>query len=181
MRFYIGCMSKKAIIHDESVISKIYFVRGHKVMLDEDLAELYGVETKNLKKAVRRNLQRFPNDFMFELSVKELQRLRFQFGTSKTDGRGGTRYTSMAFTEQGVAMLSTVLNSERAVLVNIHIIRVFTKMREMLSTHKDILLKLEQLEKTATRHDGEIQLIFDSLKELLTSKKESKPIGFQYN
>lgn len=174
-------MNKKELIPEESVISKIYMIRGQKVMMDMDLAELYGVETKNLKKAVRRNAERFPQDFMFELTVNELQSLRFQIGTSKIEGRGGTRYSPMAFTEQGVAMLSSVLNSERAVLVNIHIIRVFTKMREMLSQHQDILLKLEQLEKKVTKHDEDIRLIFASLKELLSRKTNAQPIGFQYN
>src|SRR5882724_6704201 len=133
-------MSKKELaIQDKHVISKIYMIRSHKVMLDMDLAELYGVETGHLKRAVRRNMIRFPDDFMFELNAEELESLRCQIGISKKEGRGGTRYIPMAFTEQGVAMLSSILNTERAVLVNIHIIRVFTKMREMVMTHKDVL------------------------------------------
>lgn len=174
-------MSTKEITPDESVISKIYLIDGQKVMLDSDLAGLYGVETKQLKRAVKRNIVRFPKDFMFELDMEQVALLRYQIGTSKATGSGGSRYAPMAFTEQGVAMLSSVLNSERAVLVNIHIIRVFTKMREMLSTHKDILLKLEQLEQKVSRHDEDIQRIFNYLKELLSSKANAKPIGFRYN
>lgn len=173
-------MSDKPTISDESVVNKIYLIRGHKIMLDADLAELYGVETKQLKRAVKRNIIRFPEDFMFELTDNEAESLRCQIGTSNV-GRGGSRYTPMAFTEQGVAMLSSILNSERAVLVNIHIIRVFTKMRELLSTHKDVLLKLEQLEQRVSQHDEAIKEIFDYLKELLSPKANAKPIGFQYN
>jgi hypothetical protein len=132
------------IVPDEILMNKIYYIRGYKVMLDEDLAELYEVETKQLKRQVRRNIDRFPEeDFMFELTKDEFENLRSQNGTSSW---GGARYMPMAFTEQGVAMLSSVLNSERAIKVNIQIIRIFTRMREMLLTHKDILLKLEQLE-----------------------------------
>ena len=171
-------MSKKLIIPDEVVMNKIYLIRGQKVMLDMDLAELYRVETKQLKRAVRRNEVRFPNDFKFELSKKELRTLRSQIGTSSW---GGLRYAPMVFTEQGVAMLSSILNSERAVLVNIHIIRVFTRMREILLTHKDVLLKLEQLEGKMIKHDNDIKLIFDYLKELLTQKAEPmRKIGFKH-
>ena len=173
-------MSDKNLIPDESVISKIFLIRGHKVMLDMDFAELYGVETGHLKRAVRRNRIRFPEDFMFELNAEELESLRCQIGISKIEGRGGTRYSPMAFTEQGVAMLSSILKTERAVLVNIHIIRVFTRMREMLLTHKDILPKLEQLEKNVTRHDKEIKLIFEYLKELLNPNTKPTTIGFKY-
>ncbi len=116
-------------------------------MLDRDLAELYGVETKHLKRQVNRNIERFPDDFMFELSPEEFEILRSQFGTSSW---GGSRVSPFCFTEQGVAMLSSVLNSKQAIEVNIRIIRIFTKMREVLSSHKDILLKLEQLEKKGT-------------------------------
>jgi hypothetical protein len=146
-------------------------------MLDMDLAELYGVETKQLKRAVRRNIERFPEDFIFELDKGELEILRSQIGTSSW---GGVRYSPMAFTEQGVAMLSSVLNSKRAIQVNIHIIRVFTRMREMLLTHKDVLLKLEQLERKTTDHDDDLKLIFDYLKELLNPKTEAlRKIGFK--
>lgn len=146
-------------------------------MLDRDLAELYDVTTGNLNKAVKRNLLRFPEDFMFQLTEKEFKDLIFQNGTSSW---GGTRKLPYAFTEQGVAMLSSVLNSERAVLVNIHIVRVFTRMREMLSTHKDVLLKLEQLERKVVGQDDDIKLIFGYLKELLNPPAEPrKQIGFK--
>jgi len=169
----------KRLIPDELVINKIYFVRGQKVMLDNDLAVLYGVETKRLKEAVRRNIDRFPGDFMFELTQTEFESLRSQFATSKT-GRGGARYLPMAFTEQGVAMLSSVLNSETAIRVNIQIIRVFTKMRELLLTHKDILLQLERMEKKLTGHDEDIALIFKYLKQLLTPPPTPRnKIGFK--
>ena len=127
------------LLRDELVISRIYYIREQKVMLDRDLAELYGVETKQLKRQVRRNIDRFPEDFMFELNEEEFENLRCQSGTSRW---GGDRYLPMAFTEQGVAMLSSVLNSSRAIGVNIQFIRIFTRMREMLFNYKDILLKL---------------------------------------
>jgi hypothetical protein len=171
-------MPKVIPIPDEIVISKIYLVRGQKVMLDRDLAELYGVQTKQLKRAVKRNSDRFPEDFMFELSLEELDFLRSQIGTSSW---GGVRYAPMAFTEQGVAMLSSVLNSRRAITVNIHIIRVFTRMREMVLTHKDLLLKLEQLERKTIGHGEDIKLIFEYLKELLNPKTEPmRKIGFKH-
>jgi hypothetical protein len=171
-------MSKQSIIPDELVMNKIHLIRGEKVMLDMDLADLYAVENKQLKRAVRRNSARFPEDFMFELNNDELQILRSQTGTSNW---GGVRYLPMAFTEQGVAMLSSVLTSERAVLVNIHIIRVFTRMRSMLMTHKDILLKLGKLEKKGIRQAGQIKLIFKYLKELLNPNTEPmRKIGFKH-
>lgn len=171
-------MSKKLIIPDEVVMNKIYLIREKKVMLDMDLAELYDVGTKVLNQAVKRNLPRFPSDFMFQLSAKEYKILRSQIVTSSW---GGRRTRPYAFTEQGVAMLSSVLNSERAVLVNIHIIRVFTRMREMLLTHKDVLLKLEQLEGKMIQHDDDIKLIFDYLKEFLNPKREPmRKIGFRH-
>lgn len=154
-------------------------VRGEKVMLDKDLAEMYGVETKQLKRQVKRNIDRFPKDFMFTLSKKELENLRSQIGTSSW---GGTRYMPMAFTEQGVAMLSSVLNSNTAIEVNIRIIRVFTRLREYALTHKDILLQLGKLEKEVKGNSKDIENIFMVLKELI--EKQSKPsprnkIGFK--
>jgi ORF6N domain len=153
--------TQKIAIAEEAVISKIYLIRGQKVMLDRDLAELYGVETKTLKQAVRRNLSRFPLDFMFEMTGEELDNWRSQFVTSKQD-RQGLRDAPFCFTEQGATMLSCLLNSERAISVNILIIRVFTKLREMVLAHKDILIKLEQIEKamllqdsTMNRHEAE--------------------------
>jgi len=165
-------------------MSKIYLIGGRKVMLDMDLAELFGVETKQLKRAVRRNEKRFPPDFMFELSQDELENLRSQFGTSSW---GGVRYLPMAFTEQGVAMLSSVLNSDRAILVNIQIIRIFTKMQEMLMSHKDIIDKLSQIEYKLADHDDKILLIFKYLKQLEQAKQKQenqanrKLIGFKRN
>ena len=135
---------KKIMVADEIIVNKIYQVRQQKIMLDKDLAELYGVTTGNLNKAVKRNLKRFPDDVMFQLTDVEFKTLIFQTGISSW---GGTRKMPFAFTEQGVAMLSGVLNSDRAIEVNIRIIRIFTKLREMLLTHKDILLKLEKIEK----------------------------------
>ncbi|GEP94474.1 ORF6N domain-containing protein [Chitinophaga cymbidii] len=164
---------------DEIIMSKIYIIRGEKVMLDRDLAQLYGVETKQLKRQVKRNIERFPKDFMFELSDQELRDWRSQFGTSNDGDKMGLRYTPMAFTEQGVAQLSSVLNSPLAIKVNIQIIRIFTKMREMWLTHKDILLKLEELENKVAGHDREIQVIFDYLKELLNPPQPPRRrIGF---
>lgn len=133
---------------DEVIINKIYLIRGKKVMLDRDLAELYSVTTFNLNKAVKRNIKRFPADFMFQLDNQEVKNLIFQIGISSW---GGTRKPPYVFTEQGVAMLSSVLNSAIAIEVNIRIIRIFTKLREMLLTHTDILLKLEQLENKLCR------------------------------
>ena len=179
--------SKSVALIEEKIINKIYPIRGKRVMLDFDLAEMYGVETKQLKRQVKRNIGRFPGDFMFELTPKEFEHLRSQIGTSN---RGGTRYMPMAFTEQGVAMLSSVLNSHTAIEVNIQIIRVFSKMRELLLTHKDILLKLEQIEKKMMKQDSkmktyeeDIQLIFEALKELLNPQQLQKPkqrIGFKH-
>jgi ORF6N domain len=133
---------------EDEIINKIYSIRGRKVMLDRDLAELYGVETKVLNQAVKRNEKRFPEDFMFRLTEVEFKNLMSHFVTSSW---GGTRKLPLAFTEQGVAMLSSVLNSETAIEVNIQIIRIFTRMRELLLTHKDILIKLEQAEKKMTK------------------------------
>ena len=169
---------------ENKIINKIYLLRDCKVMLDFDLAELYSVETKQLKRQVRRNIERFPEDFMFELNKEEFENLRSQIGTSSW---GGSRYFPMAFTEQGVAMLSSVLNSKMAIGVNIQIIRVFSKMREMLLTHKDILLKLEKIEKNMIKQDGkmkkhdeDILVIFTALKQLINPPQEPrKRIGFK--
>jgi phage regulator Rha-like protein len=147
------------------IMSKIYLIRGRKVMLDMDLAELYGVETKQLKRNVRRNLSRFPSDFMFELTSEELANWRSQFGTSNRE-KMGLRYPPFAFSEHGVLMLASVLNSERSVQVNIQIVRIFTKMRELLLAHKDIIEKLSQIEQRLIDHDNSILLIFEYLKQL---------------
>lgn len=149
-------------------------------MLDRDLAEMYGVETKQLKRQVKRNIDRFPKDFMFELSTKEFENLRSQIGTSSW---GGVRYSPMAFTEQGVAMLSSILNSKTAIEVNIRIIRVFTKMREFALTHKEILLQLAKLEKEVKGNSKDIENIFMVLKELIekqnTEPKPRNKIGYK--
>jgi phage regulator Rha-like protein len=172
------------MVPEEIIMSKIYLIRERKVMLDMDIAELYGVETKQLKRAVRRNIERFPPDFMFELTSKELAKWRSQFGTSNRE-KMGIRIPPFAFTEHGILMLSSVLNSDRAILVNIQIIRIFTKMREMLLAHKDIIKKLSRIEERLADHDDKILLIFEYLKQLEHAKleetelKERKRIGFK--
>ena len=175
-------MAKKAnaiSVADESIMNKIYVIRGQKVMIDRDLAELYEVETKRLKEAIRRNINRFPKDFMFEMNKKEFANWRTQFATSKED-KVGLRYAPFCFTEQGVTMLSCVLNSDRAIDVNIQIIRIFTKMKEMLLTNKDILLQMQKVERKLTEHDADIKLIFEYLKQLLNPPQEPrKRIGFK--
>jgi hypothetical protein len=141
------------IVSVENITSKIFMIRGYKVMLDRDLAELYGVETAQLKRAVRRNIDRFPPDFMFELNKKELANWRCQFGTSNSI-KMGLRHPPMAFSEQGVAMLSTVLNSKRAIQVNIQIMRTFTRLRSMLAGHKELEKKIEKMEEKPQRKIG---------------------------
>jgi hypothetical protein len=167
-------MAKKelqVLVAEQKILNKIYLIRDEKVMLDRDLSEMYGVETKQLKRQVKRNIDRFPKDFMFELTTKEFENLRSQIGTSSW---GGTRYSPMAFTEQGVAMLSSILNSKTAIEVNIRIIRVFTKMREYALTHKEILLQLAKLEKEVSGNNHDIENIFLVLKELV--EKQQKPL-----
>jgi hypothetical protein len=159
------------VLPDEAIVNKIYVVRGKKVMIDRDLAELYGVETRVLNQAVRRNEIRFPEDFMFQMTPEEMHDWKSQIVISNAE-KMGLRKPPLVFTEQGVAMLSSVLNSERAIMVNIAIIRVFTKMRELLSTHKEIILKLEQLEKKDIEQDDKIMLIFEYLKQLEKAKQE---------
>ncbi|MFI5220846.1 MAG: ORF6N domain-containing protein [Bacteroidia bacterium] len=149
---------------DEVILNKFFLIRGKKIMLDVDLANLYGVTTSNLNKAVKRNIKRFPNDFMFRLTKTEFKNLIFQIGTSSW---GGTRKMPYAFAEQGVAMLSGILSSDRAITVNIQIMRIYIKMKEMVLTHKDILLKLELLEKQVSKHSKEIRDIFEVLKQLV--------------
>jgi len=165
-------MTKKNLlvtIPDEVVMEKIYVIRSKKVMLDRDLAELYEVVTRRLKEQVRRNMDRFPEDFMFELTEKEHQQLKEQFG--KRNRGSHSKYPPFAFTEYGVLMLASVLNSERAIQVNIQIVRIFTKMREMLLTHKDIIDRLDQIEHTLSGHDEKITLIFEYLKQLEKDKQ----------
>jgi len=154
----------------QQIERSILLLRGHKVMLDFDLAALYAVQTKALNKAVKRNVSRFPEDFMFELSEEEFADLRFQFGTSRW---GGRRYRPYAFTEQGVAMLSSVLRSERAVKVNIEIVRAFVRLRSMLATHQELARKVEALEK---KYDAQFKVVFDAIRQLMTPV--GRPIGF---
>ena len=166
----------KALIPVEMIEKKILLIRGEKVMLDADIAELYGVETKMLVRAVKRNIDRFPSDFMIQLNRKEFENLRFQFGTSSR--WGGRRYLPYAFTEQGVAMLSSVLNSERAVKVNIEIMRAFVRLRQMLASNAELARKLDALEK---KYDHQFKVVFDAIKQLMIppdTKKKSK-IGFR--
>ncbi len=164
------------LIPMERIENAIYFIRSHKVILDRDLAALYDVETRVLKQAVKRNLDRFPTDFMFELSKEEFENWRSQFVTSKSD-KMGLRHPPMAFTEQGVAMLSSVLRSKRAVQVNIEIMRAFVKLREILSTHKDLKRKLLALEK---KYDEQFQIVFEAIRALMVEEEKPKrKIGFQ--
>ena len=170
-----------ALIPIEKITSKICLMRDEKVLLDSDLAELYGVETKQLKRSVRRNFNRFPKDFMFQLSREEYNSLRSQFGTLKRGEH--TKYLSYVFTEQGVAMLSSVLNSERAVKVNIAIMCAFVQMRKFLQSNEVLAKKLNELErdtkkKFAEQHE-QIKIIFDAIKQLMTEKnKPKKQMGF---
>jgi hypothetical protein len=167
---------KSNIVPFERVERRIYFIRGQKVMLDRDLAELYGVETKVLNQAVRRNNERFPMDFMFVLSEVELKNWRSQFVTSNRE-KMGLRYAPMVFTEHGIAMLSSVLKSERAILVNIQIIRTFTKLREMILENDQLRAKLEFLEK---QYDEQFRIVFDALRRLLDDEESPKTeIGFR--
>lgn len=160
-------------------MDKIYILRDMRIMVDRDLAELYGVETKRLKEAVRRNMQRFPSDFMFEMNDDEFRNWRTHFASSNSDVMG-LRYHPFCFTEQGVTMLSCILNSERAIAVNIQIIRIFTKMRELLLTNKEVLLQLEMLEKQVLKNKIDIQSIFSALRQLINpTPKPRKQIGFK--
>lgn len=164
---------KTDLIPIEKITSKIILLRSEKVLLDRDLAELYGVETSQLKRAVRRNIERFPKDFMFELTKSELGNLRCQFGTSSW---GGARYKPLAFTEQGVAMLSSVLRSSQAIEVNIAIMRAFVKLRQMIATHKELAEKIEEMEK---KYDHKFAVVFEAIKQLMTPpEKPKRRIGF---
>ena len=169
-------------VPDEVIMNQIYYVREHKVMLDRDLAVLYGVETKRLKEAVRRNASRFPEDFMFEMTQQEFENWRTQFATSKED-KQGLRYAPFCFTEQGVTMLSCVLNSERAITVNIQIIRIFTHVRQMLTDNTELRLEIELIKKKVDNQSKNIELVFRYLDELLEKQEQPKPaknlIGFK--
>ncbi|HLP63493.1 ORF6N domain-containing protein [Flavobacterium sp.] len=165
---------------DEVISSKIYFIRNQKVMLDSDLATLYAVETKQLKRQVRRNIERFPEDFMFELTQVEYEILRSQIGTLKRGEHA--KYLPMAFTEQGIAMLSSVLNSSTAIKVNIQIIRVFTKIRQVLTDTMSMKLEIEEIKKKLSNQNQNIELVFSYLDELMDKKENAEPrksIGFK--
>ena len=165
------------LIPGERIEKRILLLRGQKVMLSTDLAELYEVAPKVLVQAVKRNSKRFPGDFMFQLNLQEVRSLRSQIVTSNK-GRGGQRYRPYAFTEQGVAMLSSILNSERAVQVNIEIMRAFVKLREMIASNKDLAKRLDELEK---KYDSQFKVVFDAIRELMTPvEPPPKPrIGFR--
>jgi len=173
-------MPNLALIPNERIESKIYSIRARKVMLDRDLAELYGVPTKVLNQAVKRNMARFPEDFMFQLTDEELENWKSQIVTSNRE-KMGLRKKPYAFTEQGVAMLSSVLNSDRAVQVNLQIIRTFTRLRELLLTHEDLKRKIEEMEK---EYDQRFKVVFEAIQELIEEEAEDKPkkqIGFGAN
>lgn len=164
------------IIPDERIVGRIYYIRGKKVMFDRDLAELYGVKPKVLNQAVKRNLKRFPEDFMFKLTKEEMENWKSQIVTSKGD-KMGLRKSFSVFTEQGVAMLSSVLKSERAIQVNIQIMRTFTRMRELLSTNKELREKIERMER---KYDGQFKIVFDVIKRFIRTNPNEKTskIGF---
>ena len=175
MAYFAAMRRTKSIIPVQRIEKAILLIREEKVILDRNLAAMYGVDTKNLNKAVSRNLDRFPPDFMFSLTKSEFDNLRFQFGTSSW---GGRRYRPRAFTEQGVAMLSGVLNSPRAVAVNVEIMRAFVRLRQWLATHADLARKLAALEK---RYDRRFRIVFDAIRQLMEPPApKRKPIGFAY-
>ena len=177
-------MSKEIAIPREVILSKIYEIRGQKVMLDSDLAELYEVETKGLKRAVKRNLDIFPAHFMFELTKEEDESLRCQIGTSNT-GRGGTRYLPMVFTEHGILQVAHVLKSKRARYMSVRITEIFIKMRELIQTNQELFLQMEEIRKKVSGQEEQITLIFEYLKQFEQAKQEElehknrKRIGFK--
>lgn len=166
-------------VPDEIIMNQIYYINGQKVMIDRDLAILYGVETKRLKEAVKRNIERFPEDFMFEMTKEEFEKWRTQFATSISD-KMGLRYAPFCFTEQGVAMLSSVLNSPQAISVNIQIIRIFTRIRQMLIDNTELRLAIEEIKKKTENNTKNIEVVFKYLDELLEKKPQPRPkIGFK--
>lgn len=172
--------TSEVTIPTETLMNKIYVIRGVKVMLDSDLAQLYGVETKVLNQSVKRNSKRFPEDFMFQLSTKEFEILKSQFVTSSW---GGARKLPYAFTEQGVAMLSGILNSDRAINVNIQIMRIFTNMRKLLMDNTELRLAIEEIKKKTDNNTKNIELVFQYLDELMEKKEKpitTKRIGYKH-
>lgn len=174
-----GASTRKALIRRDPATTlnqRIRFVRGERILLGTDLADLYGVETKTLHRAVRRNIERFPADFMFALTDREWKNLRYQIGTSSS-AHGGGRYRPLAFTEHGVAMLSSVLRSRRAVAANIAIMRAFTRLRALLTTHRELARRLNSLER---KYDGQFAAVFDAIRKLMAAPTEPsrRRIGF---
>ena len=170
-------MDKDGLIPQERIVNRIFLIREKKVMLDGDLAELYRVKTRALVQAVKRNADRFPGDFMFRLSSEEALTMRSQFVIAS---KRNIRYQPYAFTELGVAMLSSVLNSKRAIQVNIQIMRAFTRLRDLLATHKDLREKVEELERKYTAHDEQFKVVFEAIRQLLNPPEEPRnPIGFR--
>jgi len=166
-------------IPDEVIMNKIYLIRGQKVMIDSDLSELYGVETRRLNEQVKRNLSRFPEDFMFKLSEEEYKNLMSQIATSSW---GGRRRLPYVFTEHGVLMLSSVLNTERSIKVNIQVMRIYVHIREMMMLHKDVLQHLDSLERRLNGHDNEIKVVFEYLKQfqqIESNQKDRPKIGYK--
>ena len=175
-------MKKELLNLEGDIVSKIYVIRKQKVLLDRDLSFLYGVETKYLKRQVRRNIERFPIDFMFQLDEKEFHNWRSQFVTSNTTDKMGLRYAPFCFTEQGVAMLSSVLNNKKAIAVNIEIIRVFTKMRQVLLANVNLQVEFEKIKRQTSNNTSNIELVFSYLDELTTKqtlRKRSTKIGYK--
>ena len=164
--------NNEVAVPEEIIMNKIYLVRDQKIMLDRDLAELYGVLTGNLNKAVKRNIKRFPKDFMFQLTKEEFENLKFQFGTSSW---GGTRNLPYAFTEQGVAMLSGILSSDRAINVNIQIMRIFTRARQLLTDNLSVKLEIDEIKKKLQNQDKNIELVFSYLDELIEKQENPQP------
>ena len=168
------------LVPAEIIANKIFLIRGQKVMVDRDLAKLYGVATKVFNQAVKRNIERFPDDFMFRLNKEEFENWRSQIVTSNISAKMGLRRCPYVFTEQGVAMLSSVLNSERAIMVNISIMRVFSKLKQLALSHSELLRKVESLERKYGEHDRKIEVVFAALKKMLTlpEPKKTGKMGF---
>ncbi|MBT4087817.1 MAG: ORF6N domain-containing protein [Deltaproteobacteria bacterium] len=166
------------IITSEEILSRIYVIRGKRVMLDRDLAELYRVETKRLKESVKRNIERFPEDFMFQLTKQDLEILRSQIATLKRQGRGQhSKYPPYAFSEHGILMLSSVLRSDRAIQVNINIMRAFTQVRDMITNHKDLVQRIDEMEQ---KYDDNFRIVFDAIRQLVNPPEGKKSkIGFK--
>lgn len=172
-------MNESLIIPDETIIRKIYQFREQKVMIDSDLSDLYGIETRVLNQAIKRNIRRFPSDFMFQLNKDEFDILKSQV---QSESWGGRRTLPNVFTEHGVLMLSSILNSEKAIDVNIQLVRIFTKMRQILLTHKDLILELQEMKRSVANQDERIDLIYNYLMEFVKEKKRPRNgIGFKLN